>query len=162
MTAGGRVWARFGPVALVSTAGVDLGAAPGLRRALADGIERGYSGEVPAAPAGAKCFLLRVDGETVGVFTLVRGVPGSSKATAYAVAIDPAHRGHSYGVQALLGAERRLAGEGCELFTRVPRTNGRGLYFMLRAGFVPVPPEAGHDADDVTWFRRGSRAGAVG
>jgi GNAT superfamily N-acetyltransferase len=72
------------------------------------------------------------------------------------VAVDPARRGRATATKAILVAERKLAAEGyAPLLVRVPRTNGRGLYFMLRTGFVPVPPgERPDDPDDVTWFAR--------
>ncbi len=39
----------------------------------------------------------------------------------------------------------------------VPRTNGRGLYFMLRCGYAPLlAAPAGADCEGVTWFERAS------
>jgi hypothetical protein len=50
------------------------------------------------------------------------------------------------------------------MLARVPRTNGHGLYFMLRCGFVPVPagerPSDDPEWTDVTWFAR-VRAGEL-
>jgi hypothetical protein len=59
-------------------------------------------------------------------------------------------------MRALLLAERALAAEGASrCYALVPRTNGRGLYFMLRCGYAPVlgaPPAV--IESDVTWFVR--------
>ncbi|HET6549979.1 MAG TPA: GNAT family N-acetyltransferase [Solirubrobacter sp.] len=132
----------------------DLDAHPGLWRALADGIERTYAGALPPVPPDAECYLVRVEGETAGVLVLRRDAPGAGQAALLAVAVDPAARGRASGTKALLAAERRLRRDGLELRARVPRTNGRGLYFMLRAGFTPVAPTEG---DDATWFRRRAR-----
>jgi GNAT superfamily N-acetyltransferase len=65
-------------------------------------------------------------------------------------------RGRACATKALLAAERRLLAEGAtRMLARVPRTNGRGLYFMLRAGFTPVTAdERPHDPGDATWFAR--------
>ena len=71
--------------------------------------------------------------------------------------VDPLRRGSAVGARALIAAERRLAREGAgELVTRVPKTNGRGLYFMLRAGYSPVTDIdwASSPDDGATWFRR--------
>ncbi len=78
---------------------------------------------------------MRTGGATVGLLALRRDLPAPGAATVVAVAIDPARRGHDLGARALQVAERRLQREGLrECFARVPRNNGRGLYFMLRAG----------------------------
>ena len=56
--------------------------------------------------------------------------------------------------------ERRLKRNGIDrVIARVPRGNGRGLYFMLRVGYTPLPPEETPPGDDgdVTWFARGGR-----
>jgi len=135
---------------------MDLDAHPAFRQALADGVERGFEGELPSLPDSAELYLLQAAAEDVGLVAIQRDCPRPGAAAVLALAIDPAHRGHAYATKALLAAERRLTTEGVErLMTRVPRTNGRGLYFMLRVGYTPIadPP-----AGDATWFERaGSR-----
>ena len=150
----GQLWARHLGVALRPAPppgdGRELG--EGLARALRDGVERGYEGPLPAAPAGSEWFTLRAGGDTVGLLALRRELPAPGAATFLAVAVDPSHRGHDYGTRALLAAERRLGREGIvALHARVPRTNGRGLYFILRAGYAPGPSPLD---DGATWFRR--------
>lgn len=148
-------WARGRGVTLVRLApGEPLTA--GIEHALRDGLERGYEGDTPAVPADARVYRIEVRGETVGVLAVRTSWPGPSSATIVAVAIDPAHRGRSAAMRALLLAERALLEEGAErIFALVPRTNGRGLYFMLRCGYAPVlgtpTPESSFD---VTWFAR--------
>lgn len=128
----------------------------GLRQAYIDGIERGFEGEAPGLPEGVERYAVRVKGETVGLLAVMQDCPEADDAAVLAVAIDPAWRGHASGTKALLAAERRLLSDGVErVLVRVPRTNGRGLYFMLRAGFTPG---AGFDGADATWFMRGGEA----
>jgi ribosomal protein S18 acetylase RimI-like enzyme len=155
-TAGrGGTWARGDGVELVLAPGLDVDADAGLRRALTDGIERGYAGTLPPIAADVERYALRAEGETVGVLLLRRDCPVPGEGAVLAVAIDPARRGRAYASKALLAAERRLRVEGVErVAVRVPRTNGRGLYFMLRAGFAAT---SAVDGDDATWFRRVER-----
>ena len=128
----------------------------GLRQAYIDGIERGFEGEPPALPEGVERYAVRVEGETVGLLAVMHECPSAGDAAVLAVAVDPASRGHASGTKALLAAERRLLGDGAKrVLVRVPRTNGRGLYFMLRAGFTP---SGGFDGADATWFIRGGEA----
>ncbi len=144
-------WARGFGVTLRAAGPGDL-EAPGMQRALRDGIERGYDGSLPAAPPGCECYMIRVAAAEVGVLGFVRGMPDPGETVVWGAAIAPEYRGHAYGVRALLAAERRLLRDGQrQLYARVPRTNGRGLYFMLRSGYAPVvaPVE-----DGATWFRR--------
>ena len=154
VTAGGAVWARGFGVVLRRAAPSDL-EAPGIQRALRDGIERGYEGPLPAAPH-CEAYAIRVNEATAGVLGVVRDVPRSGEITIWGVAIAPEHRGHAYGARALFAAERRLHRDGPHgLYARVPRTNGRGLYFVLRGGYAPMiaPVE-----DGATWFRRNLKA----
>lgn len=148
-----RIWARGEGVTLVPFTGpLDGGLDPALERALRDGVERGYEGPLPSAPPHASCMAVRADGETAGLLVFEREMPAPHAATVHAVAIDPARRGHDYGARALLAVERRLRREGVSTFYgRVPRGNGRGLYFMLRAGYSPIAPLLD---DGATWFRR--------
>lgn len=160
----GVAWARSREVVLVA---LDPGEAlpAGVQHALRDGIERGYEGPTPALPVDARVYGIEVRGATVGVLAVRAGWPTPGDASIVAVAIDPAARGRSLAMRALLLAERSLALEGfARCLAVVPRTNGRGLYFMLRCGYAPVlagAPDGG--AADLTWFaRRDGRAGARG
>lgn len=145
----GAVWARGFGVALLRDADTSAAA---LVAALADGIERGFAGPLPAPPAGSECYGIVAGRRLVGVLACGREQAGA-RAVVHAVAIVADARGHAYGARALRCAERQLAAEGVrELYARVPRTNGHGLYFMLRCGYAPLlrPPHA----DGATWFRR--------
>ena len=147
------VWARFEDVSIVASEPIDLEARPTLRQALADGIERGFDGELPELPADAEQYVLRSRSSDVGLLALQRDCPEPRSATVIALAIDPDWRGNAFATKALMAAERRLGRDGIDrLLTRVPRTNGRGLYFMLRLGLTPV---ADGPRDEATWFVRG-------
>lgn len=149
------VWAQLEGVELVVAEAAEL-ESEGLRQAYLDGIERGFEGEPPVLPEGSERYAVRVEGETVGLLAVMRDCPSPGDAAVLAVAIDPASRGHASGTKTLLAAERRLLSDGVErVLVRVPRTNGRGLYFMLRAGFTP---SAGFDGPEATWFVRGGEA----
>ncbi|HJM90255.1 MAG TPA: GNAT family N-acetyltransferase [Dehalococcoidia bacterium] len=156
MTASGRVrggvWARGHGVTLSP---FDGALSDGLAQALRDGVERGYEGDLPASPPGTVCMVVRVDGADVGLLAFEVDLPLEGAATVHAIAIDPDQRGHAYGTHALFAAERRLRRDGADaFFARVPRTNGRGLYFMLRASYAPITAPAALPDDDATWFRR--------
>lgn len=147
----GSAWARGFDVALYPLALAGL-ADEGIERALRDGIERGYEGALPEAPAGCESFVVRRGATVVGVVAFVRGQPRDEAATVWAVAVVPEQRANAYGARALFAAERRLRREGVrELYSRVPRTNGRGLYFMLRCGYAPIVPPV---EDGATWLQR--------
>jgi GNAT superfamily N-acetyltransferase len=146
-----RAWARSDGVTLRDATADDL-AREDVRHALRDGIERGYSGDLPAEPEGTAWYAIVAADGLAGVFALRREFPAARIATVHALAVLQAQRGHAYGARALFAVERRLARDGVrEYYARVPRTNGRGLYFMLRCGYAPVPPQAD---DGATWFRR--------
>lgn len=153
-------WARGLGITLATSDAASVLADPSLSRALADGIEHAHEGPLHEFPADAEWYLVREAREDVGVAVLQRGVPAAGAAALWAVAIAPERRGRATATKAILVIERRLRRDGIDrLVARVPRTNGRGLYFMLRAGYTPLPPEAapaGHDGD-VTWFARGGR-----
>ena len=143
-------WARGFGVALVASDGP---AGDGVTQALRDGIERGYGGDLPPFPGGAQRLSVRVNGSTVGLLALQRDCPWPGAATFLAVAIERDRRGHGYGASAMLAAQRRLRRDGVDdCYARLPRTNGRGLYFMLRCGYAPMqhPPVD----DGAAWFRR--------
>jgi len=131
-TEANRVWARGFGVTLRPLTPGDLDA-PGVQRALRDGIERNYEGELPAPPPGASCHAILAGRALVGVLAFRHDVPSPGAVVFDCLAIVPAQRGHAYAARALLAAERRLRAAAC--YGRVPRTNGRGLYFMLRCGF---------------------------
>ena len=169
-----RVWARGLGLSLIATDATTVLAKPALAQALADGIAHAHAGPLHGFPSEAEWYLVRdgsVDahpgagaGVGVGVVVIRRHWPHRGDAALFAAAIAPEHRGRSTATKAILLIERRLKREGiARLLARVPRTNGRGLYFMLRAGYTPLPPEEtppseARDApDDVTWFARGGR-----
>lgn len=134
--------------------------APGIERALHDGIERNHEGELPPFPAGAEVEAIYVGSALVGVLVHRRDIPLPGAVVFDCVAIAPDARGSAYAAHALLAAERRLKSEAkAGFYARVPRTNGRGLYFMLRCGYAPVPPPI---EDGTTWFRRNLTLSAAG
>jgi len=135
----------------------------GIRQALLDGVDRGLAGDPPAIPEAAAVYALREDRRTAGaadgIVVIARDYPSAGEATLLAIAITPASRGRALATKALLLAERQLIDEGTtRMLARVPRTNGRGLYYMLRCGFVPVTGDGTPaEADDATWFARRTR-----
>jgi len=154
------VWARGLGVSLAESGAAHILADPALHRALADGIEHGHDGALHAFPEHAAWYLVREARQDVGVAVVARDFPRAGEAALFAVAIAPERRGRATATKAMLVIERRLAHEGyARLIARVPRTNGRGLYFMLRVGYTPLPPdETPADDGDVTWFARGGRS----
>lgn len=166
--AAARPWASGLGVTLVEVrdaARDALLAGAGVRQALLDGVDRGLAGGPPAIPSAAAVYALRAGRRTTGVpdglVAVARGCPGPDEAALLAVAVAPAARGRALATKALLLAERRLIDEGAtRVLARVPRTNGRGLYYMLRCGYTPLaggsaPAEPG----DATWFTRRARPG---
>ncbi len=131
-----------------------------IQQALLDGVDRGLTGDPPELPTTASVFALRegrrTTGPADGIVAVARDHPTAGEAALIAIAIAPASRGRALATKALLIAERRLIEDGAtRVFARVPRTNGRGLYYMLRCGFTPVTGEgAPHDEGDATWFAR--------
>jgi GNAT superfamily N-acetyltransferase len=146
-------WARAHGVSLVPATPEVIRSDPGLMRALADGIKRGIDPEIEL-PGTVDWYLVREQRVTIGAVAVRRDYPDAGAATLVAVAIHPEHRGRASGTKAVIAAERRLQREGfAPVLVRVPRTNGRGLYFMMRCGYTPVArrPE---DAGNTTWFAR--------
>ena len=147
----GKLWARgFGVVLRQATLDAALAACPTIEQALRDGIGRRHEGPLPAIPPDAECFLVRAAGEHAGLLTVERGHPEAGTGT-LSVAIVPERRGRSLGIRAVFTAERRLRREGVRAFqASAPRTNGHGMYFWLRVGYVPL---RGVDrGDGATWF----------
>ncbi len=161
-SAGSRTapWARYLGVTLLRTTPQEVAASPSLLRALTDGWDRAAEPSLPETPAAAEWYRIREGGADAGVAIVMRECPRPGEATLLAVAVAREARGRACATKALLAAERRLVAEGASrMLARVPRTNGRGLYFMLRAGFTPVPAgERPDEPGDATWFsRKGSR-----
>jgi hypothetical protein len=168
----GDWWARSGDVALVEVAAGDLDGLlgePGVAQALRDGIERGYEGELPAFGQRARVFrLVRVargarETRAVGVLALREGWPRGAS-TVIAVAVAPSERGRSTGARALLAVRDALEGRvgGGEFYSVVPRSNGRGLYFMLRCGFAPCAAPGDVDASGDGCASSGAMSGGAG
>lgn len=155
----GRAWTRYLGVSLIPTTPEAVGAAPALVRALTDGWDRAGEAMLPEAPPGAQWYRIRERRADVGVAIVLPGCPRPGESALLAVAVSREARGRACATKALLAAERRLLADGASrMLTRVPRTNGRGLYFMLRAGFTPVPAaERPDDPGDATWFSRKPR-----
>lgn len=150
------VWTRHLGVTLARSDRARVASQPALVRALTDGVDRSGEPAMPDVPAAAEWYEVREGGQTVGVALVARDCPRTGAATLLAVATAREERGRATSTKAVLAAERKLAAEGyTPLFVRVPRTNGRGLYFMLRCGFTPVPADQRpHDPGDTTWFAR--------
>ena len=147
------IWVRSQGVSISAIEHLDIEARPTLRQAFADGIERGFRGELPALPENADCYRLRANSVDVGALVLIPAIPTRNDVSLVALVIEPKWRGNAFATKALLAVERRLLSEGGKrLVARVPRTNGRGLYFMLRAGFTPMTDAP---LGDATWFIRG-------
>ena len=147
----GTLWARgFGVVLRATTLDTALAACPSIEQAMRDGIGRRHEGPLSPLPPEAECYLVRADGAHAGLLTVERDGPEGRAAT-LGVAIVPERRGRSLGIRAIFAAERRLRREGVRAFqASAPRTNGHGLYFWLRVGYVPL---RGVDrGDGATWF----------
>ncbi len=152
-------WASGSGVTLVEVRDatrVGLIAEAGIRQALLNGVDRGLTGDPPDIPATASVFALRegrrTTGPVDGIVAVARDYPTTGEAALLAIAIAPSSRGRALATKALLVAERRLIEYGAtRVLARVPRTNGRGLYYMLRCGFTPVTGDgAPRDAGDAT------------
>lgn len=148
------VWTRHLGISLVRTDAARVAAQPALVRALTDGVERSAEPSMPEADGD--WYEVREGGETVGVALVRRDCPRAGQAALLAVATAREARGRATSTKTVLAAERALAGEGyAPMLVRIPRTNGRGLYFMLRCGFTPVPAGTRpSDEGDATWFAR--------
>ncbi len=147
------LWTRGQGIRLVRADFAALTADEEIRRALLDGIDRRLEDEpLPELPAEAISYAIRVGGQTVGVLSALEGERAAGDVRVLALAVAPSQRGHAYAARALLTAERRWLRDGAaRVLVRVPATNGRGLYYLLRCGFTPLPeqPEPG-----ATWFAR--------
>ena len=150
------VWTRDGEIVLREATSDDV-VDEQIAFALHDQVERGYEGALPDARDGIERYAIEVSGERVGLIGLRRNEPHEGAMVVDDLAIAVAERGHAYGTRALLAAERRIARDGIrEGFARVPRGNGRGLYFMLRCGYAPIDAleDEGSGNEGVTWFQR--------
>ena len=144
----GKLWARgFGVVLRETTFDAALAACPTIEQALRDSIGRRHDGPLPTIEPDAECYLVRADGAHAGLLTVEREAASAT----LGVAIVPEGRGRSLGVRAIFAAERRLRREGVRAFQgRAPRTNGHGMYFWFRVGYVPLRGE--DRGDGATWF----------
>ena len=149
------IWARGQKVSLQVLENQDIFSRAGIVRALADGVSRNFNPsdlvELNTLPH-TDWYVIREIGLEVGVLGIQRNLPERGSATARFLAVEPQYRGNAIGTRAVLIAEKKLRSEGYELFGRVPETNGRGLYFWLRCGFVGQRPSS--ESESVTWFRR--------
>lgn len=148
------VWARGRGLALLPR-DPEVPLPEGVAQALKDGIERGYEGAPVQLPREALVYSIVAGGAEVGVLAVRMRWPAPRDATIVAVAIDPARRGRSLGMRALVLAERALTSEGvARTYAIVPRNNGHGMYFMLRCGYAPILGALPVNGSDVTWYRR--------
>jgi hypothetical protein len=150
------VWTRDGEIVLREATEADI-ADERIDFALHDQVERGYEGALPLAREGLERYAIEVGGALVGLLGFRRHEPHGGAMVVDDLAIAVSERGHAYGTRALLAAEQRLARDGIlEGFARVPRGNGRGLYFMLRCGYAPIAAleDEGSGNEGVTWFQR--------
>ena len=152
---GRGVWTRYLGVTLVACDRERIASHAGLVRALTDGHDRGAAAAMPPETTG-EWYEARSGGDIVGEALVRRDYPLTGQASLLAVATAPEARGRAVSTKVALGAERKLSAEGyAPMLVRVPRTNGRGLYFMLRCGFTPVPAACRPDDPcDATWFAR--------
>lgn len=149
------IWTRGQKVSLQVLEDQDIFARAGIMRALADGVSRNFNPPDSVkldTLARTDWYVIRETGLEVGVLGIQRDLPERGTATARFLAVDPQYRGKAVGTRAVLIAERKLRREGYELFGRVPETNGRGLYFWLRCGFVGQ--RSNSESESATWFRR--------
>ncbi|MDA0300899.1 MAG: GNAT family N-acetyltransferase [Chloroflexi bacterium] len=149
------VWTRHLGVSLVAVDRERIAAQPAVARALTDGVERSWEAVMPPETPG-QWYEARERGATVGVAFVRRDYPAAGQGALLAVATAPEARGRAVSTKVVLAVERKLDAEGyAPMLVRVPRTNGRGLYFMLRCGFTPVPGDhRPEDPGDATWFAR--------
>ena len=152
------IWTRGHKISLQVLKQQDIFTRTGIQRALADGVSRNFKasdlGELSTL-ANVDWYVIREASLEVGLFGIQRDIPRLGAATVRFVAVDPQHRGNAVGTRAVLIAEKKLKYEGYELFGRVPETNGRGLYFWLRCGFVGQRSVT--EKESATWFRRISK-----
>ena len=152
------IWARGQRISLQVLERPDIFTRTGIQRALADGISRNFNPsdlDELSTLANVDWYVIREASLEVGLFGIQRDIPLQGTATARFVAVDPQYRGNAVGTRTVLVAEKKLKHEGYELFGQVPETNGRGLYFWLRCGFVGQRSLT--ENDSATWFRRISR-----
>jgi len=152
------IWTRGQKLSLQVFEHQEIFSRAGVMRALADGVSRNFNpsdlGELSTLP-DIDWYVIRETAVEVGILGIHRDLPQRGSATARFIAVDPQYRGNAVGTRTILIAEKELRREGYELFGRVPNTNGRGLYFWLRCGFVGQWSTI--ESESATWFRRISR-----
>ncbi|MCH2657480.1 MAG: hypothetical protein MKZ81_00520 [Dehalococcoidia bacterium] len=98
---------------------------------------------------------IRVQGNNVGEFFFIKDIPQKKDIIIHSLIINNIDRGHAYGTKALLAVERKLSKTNINNFWAVlPLKNGRGMYFLLRAGFTPLQS---NDHAELNWFIRGGQ-----
>ena len=98
---------------------------------------------------------IRVQSKNVGELFLMKNIPHENDVTIHSLIVNNIDRGHAYGTKALLAVERKLARVKINNFWAViPLINGRGMYFLLRAGFTP---SHNYDHVELNWFIRGGQ-----
>lgn len=98
---------------------------------------------------------IRVQGKNVGELFLMKNTPQKKDVTIHSLTVNGIDRGHAYGTKALLAVERKLSKAEINNFLAViPLMNGRGMYFLLRAGFTP---SQNYDHVELNWFIRGGQ-----
>jgi GNAT superfamily N-acetyltransferase len=152
------IWTRGQKLSLQVFEHQEIFSRAGIMRALADGVSRNFNpsdlGELSTLPY-IDWYVIRETAVEVGILGIQRDLPQRGTATARFIAVDPQYRGNAVGTRAILIAEKKLRSEGYELFGRVPETNGRGLYFWLRCGFVGQRSTTANES--ATWFQRISK-----
>ena len=98
---------------------------------------------------------IRVQGKNVGELFLMKNIPQKKDVIIHSLTVNDIDRGHAYGTKALLAVERKLSKAKINNFLAViPLMNGRGMYFLLRAGFTP---SQNYDHAELNWFIRGGQ-----
>ncbi|MBG92721.1 MAG: hypothetical protein CL792_01920 [Chloroflexi bacterium] len=98
---------------------------------------------------------IRVKGEEVGELFLMKNIPLDNDVTIHSLVVNDVNRGHAYGTKALLAVERKLSEMMvCNFWAVNLIINGRGTYFLLRAGFTPSQNQG---QGELNWFIRGGQ-----
>ena len=101
-----------------------------------------YADAAPGSPVTAHAGLLVItrpeDPAAIGIVEYRSDTPAKGWATISAIALAPGQRGWGYGSEAVRALEASLAPGVGRFLTRVPVTNGLGVYFWLRLGYRPA------------------------